>query len=466
MNHTKPQRQAGRISRPQLIAIIAIVLIGLGASAWLLKSAPSAPAGEAAEEGHGHGHDEAKGHDDGEHHDEKKADAGHDEAKGHDDKEHHEKPGAHAEHDTLEGEGGEGKGASSPAGADKHVEGEEEPVQLNAQQIAAGGIKVEAVGPASIRTTMQLSGEIKFNEDRTAHVVPRVAGVVEAVSASLGQQVKKGQVLATISSVLLSEQRSELQAAQKRLTLAQTTHAREKKLFEDKISAQMDYQQAVQALREAEIAVNNASQKLKALGAAPTANDLNRYELRAPFDGIVVEKHIALGESVKDDANVFTLSDLSTVWANINVPAKDLKFVRVGEKVTVSSTSFDDVATGTVTYVGALIGEQTRAASARVVLTNPGLAWRPGLFVNVAVTSGETEAAVTVAAGAVQAMEGRQVVFVEVPGGFEARTVEVGRSDGVRTEIVKGLSAGARYASTNSFVIKAEIGKASAEHSH
>ncbi|MES2088492.1 MAG: efflux RND transporter periplasmic adaptor subunit [Pseudomonadota bacterium] len=412
MNHTKPQRQAGRISRPQLIAIIAIVLIGLGASAWLLKSAPSAPAGEAAEEGHGHGHDEAKGHDDGEHHDEKKADAGHDEAKGHDDKEHHEKPGAHAEHDTLEGEGGEGKGASSPAGADKHVEGEEEPVQLNAQQIAAGGIKVEAVGPASIRTTMQL------------------------------------------------------QAAQKRLTLAQTTHAREKKLFEDKISAQMDYQQAVQALREAEIAVNNASQKLKALGAAPTANDLNRYELRAPFDGIVVEKHIALGESVKEDANVFTLSDLSTVWANINVPAKDLKFVRVGEKVTVSSTSFDDVATGMVTYVGALIGEQTRAASARIVLTNPGLAWRPGLFVNVAVTSGETAAAVTVAAGAVQAMEGRQVVFVEVPGGFEAKTVEVGRSDGVRTEIVKGLSAGARYASTNSFVIKAEIGKASAEHSH
>ena len=92
MNNTKPQRQAGRISRPQLIAIIAIVLIGLGASAWLLKSAPSAPAGEAAEEGHGHGHDEAKGHDDGEHHDEKNADAGHDEAKGHDDKEHHENP--------------------------------------------------------------------------------------------------------------------------------------------------------------------------------------------------------------------------------------------------------------------------------------------------------------------------------------------------------------------------------------
>ena len=86
------------------------------------------------------------------------------------------------------------------------------------------------------------------------------------------------------------------------------------------------------------------------MGAAPTANDLNRYELRAPFDGIVVEKHIALGESVKDDANVFTLSDLSTVWANINVPAKDLKFlyaarsgcqVRPGRRQSIPSRSIE-----------------------------------------------------------------------------------------------------------------------------
>ncbi|MBL3076250.1 biotin/lipoyl-binding protein, partial [Klebsiella pneumoniae] len=85
-------------------------------------------------------------------------------------------------------------------------------------------VEVQAAQPGKILSTVQLSGEIKFNEDRTAHVVPRVGGVVESVSANLGQQVKKGQVLAVISSVLLSEQRSELQAAQKRLTLAQTTY--------------------------------------------------------------------------------------------------------------------------------------------------------------------------------------------------------------------------------------------------
>lgn len=425
MTRFQASRQAGRISQKQLMAIIAIVLVGLGASAWVLMRSSGAPEGEAVEAGHGRGRAEAKEHDD---------------------KAHHEKAGEHASHDRQDGE--------------------EAPVLLNAQQIAAAGITVEAARSGRILSTVALPGEIKFNEDRTAHVVPRVGGVVEAVSADLGQQVKKGQVLAIISSVQLSEQRSELQAAQKRLSLAQTTHDREKKLFEDKISPQMDYLQAVQALREAEIAVNNASQKLKALGAAPSAGALNRYELRAPFDAVVVEKHIALGESVKEDANVFTLSDLSSVWATISVPAKDLNHVRVGEKVTVRSSSFDATATGTVTYVGSLIGEQTRTATARVVLANPGLSWRPGLFVNVDVTSGETEAPVTVVAGAVQSMEGRQVVFIEVPGGFQARPVETGHTDGKRTEIVKGLSAGTRHAASNSFVIKAEVGKASAEHEH
>lgn len=80
---------------------------------------------------------------------------------------------------------------------------------------------------------------------------------------------------------------------------------------------------------------------------------------------------------MKEDAAVFTISDLSQVWAEINVPAKDLPSVRVGEKVTIKATAFDASATGTVAFVGALIGEQTRTAKARVVLDNPKGAWRP-----------------------------------------------------------------------------------------
>jgi cobalt-zinc-cadmium efflux system membrane fusion protein len=122
-------------------------------------------------------------------------------------------------------------------------------------------------------------------------VVPRVAGVVEAVPVALGQQVRRGQVLAVISSPTVSEQRAALQAAQARHQLARSTYEREKTLWEEKISPQQDVLQAENALREAEIAVDNARQKLQAVGAGGTGHgtgNLTRFELRAPFDGTVV----------------------------------------------------------------------------------------------------------------------------------------------------------------------------------
>jgi cobalt-zinc-cadmium efflux system membrane fusion protein len=86
-----------------------------------------------------------------------------------------------------------------------------------------------------------MPGEIKFNEDRTAHVTPRVDGIVEQVVASLGQQVKKGELLAVVASAEISEQRSTLAAAIKLAELAETVYLAEKKLWEDKISARQDY---------------------------------------------------------------------------------------------------------------------------------------------------------------------------------------------------------------------------------
>lgn len=340
-------------------------------------------------------------------------------------------------------------------------------IEMTDAQIKAAGISLEAAGPASIRSSLKLPGEIRFNEDRTAHVVPRAAGVVEQVSASLGQRVKKGQVLAVLSSAGVSEQRSELQAALKREQLARATHEREKKLWQEKISPQQDVLVAETALREAEIAVANARQKLQAIGATGTSGDaLSRFELRAPFDGNIVEKHVALGELVKEDTNIFTVSDLATVWAEVDVSAKDIGQVRVGEKVAVRSGASSETVGGSVAYVGSLLGEQTRTAKARIVLANPHGAWRPGLFVSVELVTAEAPAAVSVASEAVQQIDDKPVVFVKVPGGFLPQPVELGRSDGKRVEVVKGLKAGSQHASSGSFVIKSEAGKASATHAH
>jgi len=367
--------------------------------------------------------------------------------------------------DDGHGHGHAGEAAASGHGpADDHAE--DGLVKLSEAQILAAGIRTAEAGPGVLRPSREFPGEIRFNEDRTAHVVPRLAGIVERVSADLGQRVRKGQVLAVIASPALSDLRSERLAARRRLDLAEETLARERKLWEERISAEQDYLQARTAREEAAIAVRNAEQKLAAVGAAGPARALNQYELRAPFDGTVVEKHMAMGEAVGETAAVFTIADLETVWAEFIVAPQDLAAVRVGEKVSISSSALNETAQGAVSYVGPLLGAQTRTATARVTLANPGMAWRPGLFITVKVLRGEEPVALAVAADAVQTVGERSVVFTAVPGGFKAQPIKTGRRDGLWVEVLEGLAPGTRYARTNTFTLKAELGKASAEHSH
>ena len=339
-------------------------------------------------------------------------------------------------------------------------------VAMSDAQLKQNGVSLLTAGPARIDHTLQMIGEIRLNEDRIAHVVPLLTGVVLASSANAGDRVRKGQLLAVISSQVLADQRSELLAAQKRLALTRTTYAREKMLWEEKISAEQDYLQAKNAMQEAEIAVQNARQKLASLGGAGSGGNLTRYEIRSPIDGVVVEKHLSLGEAVQGDAKIFVIADLSTVWAEMTVAAKDLNAVRIGQTASIKATAFTAETSGKVSYVGALVGEQTRAAKARVVLPNPQGTWRPGIQVNVELVAGTVDVPVAVTATALQKVRGWIVVFGRYGEYLEARPLELGRSDGKFVEVVNGLNAGEVYAAANSFLIKADLEKSGASHDH
>ncbi|MFG0324660.1 efflux RND transporter periplasmic adaptor subunit [Pseudomonas sp. zjy_13] len=371
---------------------------------------------------------------------------------------------AQAPHDDH---GQDSHGHAAEQAAEGHAEeghGEEEgQLHLSIAQIETAGVQLAAAGPRELGTAISFPGEIRFDEDRTAHVVPRVPGVVEAVQAELGQAVRRGQVLAVIASQQISDLRSEQQAAQRRLELARLTFQREQQLWQERISAEQDYLQARQALQEAEIALANARQKVAAVGPAGAGN---RYELRAPFDAVVVEKHLTVGEVVDATSNAFTLSDLSRVWATFAVAPRDLDKVVTGRDVTVSAPDLGAQVQGKVNYVGSLLGEQNRAATVRATLANPNGAWRPGLFVNVAVSVDRFDAAVAVPESALQTWEAQTVVFARTAEGFEARPVKTGRRDAGQVEITSGLAAGTQVAAAGSFVLKSELGKGSAEHSH
>ena len=340
-------------------------------------------------------------------------------------------------------------------------------VTMTDAQLKSNGVQIATAGPARIKTALQLMGEIRLNEDRTVHIVPRLSGVVESVSASAGDTVRKGQVIAVVSSQTLADQRSQLLAARKRVALARTTFDREKTLWEEKITAEQDYLQARQALQEAQIAEQSAQQKLASLGTAvPTSGNLTRYEIRSPIDGVVTEKNIAIGEVLKEDADIFVVADLSTVWVDVTVYAKDLNAVRTGQEATVTATAFNAEATGAISYVGSVVGDQTRTAKARLVLPNPKGLWRPGLPVNVNLVADEVEVPVAVAADAVQTLRDWTVVFGRYGDQFEARPITPGRSDGKTVEILNGINPGEQYAASNSYLIKADIGKAGASHDH
>lgn len=353
------------------------------------------------------------------------------------------------------------------AHAEAPEEEEEEGVLvLNEQQIQAAGIQLAKAQPRQISTLLSLPGEVRFDEDRTSHIVPRAAGVVESVKVNLGQKVKQGELLAVIASQQISDQRSELAASQRRVELARTTFQRERQLWQDKISAEQDYLLARQALQEAEIALNNARQKMNALSGSAVLVGGNRYELRAPFAGVVVEKHLGVGEVVSETSAAFTLSDLSQVWVTFGVFPKDLNKVQVGRPVKVSSAEMGTDVMGTVAYVGNLLGEQTRTATVRVSVANPDDSWRPGLFVAVQVATDSYPAAVTVPVDAIQTVEDKPSLFVRTAEGFVTRHVELGVSENGFVEVRQGLEAGAEVATVGSFVLKSELGKASAEHAH
>ncbi len=349
-------------------------------------------------------------------------------------------------------------------------------VTLTPAQIAENGITIAEAGPGAITRQLELSGEIALNADRVAHVVPRIAGVVREVFKNIGDDVKSGELMAVLDSRELAALKAAYLAALERETLARSTFEREKGLWEKKISAEQDYLAAKQGLAEASITTRSAEQQLLALGLSEDyvkgINSRERsaythYEIRAPFDGAVIEKHIALGESLKDDAPCFVIADLKTVWVDLNVHQKDLDAVAKGTPVRIGSR--DDGKAGVdavIAYVGPVMGEQTRTAVARIVLPNEDGRWRPGQFVTASVLTDRQPVAVMVPKAAVQTIDGDTCVFVQTGEGFVAAPVTLCQTDALNAEVADGLAAGQKYVAEGAFVLKAAMAKGELGHEH
>lgn len=348
-------------------------------------------------------------------------------------------------------------------------------VELGPDQVKSAGIGVNTVGPRTMITTLELPGEIKVDETRLAHVVPRLRGVVTGVYKKEGDRVRRGELMAVVNSRELADATSSYVSAVRQVEFARVKLAREESLWRKKISAENDYLEARRAFEEADQRRQLAGQMLVVLGvpsgslrrlASPSAQSLSRFEIRSPLDGEVLERNITVGETVSEEEAIFTVADMSSVWIDVTVYAKDIGSVREGQPATVRSSDLGSSVSGRVSYIGPLVGQDTRAATARIVLPNAGAQWRPGLFVAVHLVLQSTTIPLAVPTEAIQTFRDWKVVFIRSGNWFEARPVELGRSDGEWVEVLSGLSPGEQYAAVNSFAVKAEIGKLGASHDH
>ena len=319
----------------------------------------------------------------------------------------------------------------------------------------------------------------------------------------LAQQPDAG-VIGEFEGLDIGEYRRDLLGGYAALLAARATADRLQNLYQQEITSQADYlearsgveqasaayasardtiayanartlQERQRALDTATLSRRAAGRKLLALGLSdegvasiPEQGDeeLAMAQLTAPLTGTVTHRDLARGEVVGIETDAFVVADLSNVWVMLSVYPRDLAAVQAGQRVTLTSPGLDPVE-ATLEYVSPTLDEETRTASARVVLENTDGRWRPGLFVTGTVNTGTGAdgEGVLVPRSALQEIEGRTAVFVlDADGpdsrGFKPRFVEVGQTGGDTVRILRGLAPGERYVATNAFTLKAEMGKA------
>ena len=281
----------------------------------------------------------------------------------------------------------------------------EQPLTLSAAERETAGIETAELRGQSFVDQVVLTATIRANQDRIAHVAPRVSARITEVKARLGDLVKKGQALALLDSIELGEAHSAYQQAQSQFSLATSDFERAQKLKAEEIIPEKDYLRARSEYEKAKASLRAADDKLRLLDVEHRDAEKGTgsvFPLRSPFAGTVIEKDAVLGELARPDKNIFTVADLSTLWIEADLFEKDLHRVRVGAPASVTVSAYpDEVFKGHLTYISSTVDKDTRAVQARVEVPNTGGRLKPEMFATASIDTASTTQALTLPLAAV-----------------------------------------------------------------
>lgn len=339
-----------------------------------------------------------------------------------------------------------------------------------------GLVQTQTVALTKVFTVLPTTGEVALNDNAAVHISPRIAGLIESVSADIGARVKAGDTLLTLVSVELGRALADYERNRTLSDLSEKTFTRETKLREQKVSSEQDMIEAQMTFERHRTDLKASEQTLRVLGL--TEDDLagmrepshgrgaGRLPVRAPIAGTIIEKHAVAGEMAEPGKDLMLLADLTTVWVWANAHSRDLARLLAAEKrgsvaVEITVAAFPDRQfKGALDYVGATMNEQTRTVKVRATVKNPDLELRPGMFCEAAISLGNGRAEEVLAAprAAVFSDEGQSFVFKHWKDDFFVRQdVRKGREFFGMVEIIEGLQAGETVVTDGAFLLKSDI---------
>ena len=359
-------------------------------------------------------------------------------------------------------------------------------VEVDASAQANAKVEVAVVESRTLPTVIEVTGAVAPEESRVAHIRPLARGLIEDVSVSLGSRVEAGQALITFDNIELGEligtylsEKAALQQTDSDLNVKRQTLERAQELIKLEAIAQQTLE-----LRRAEMLNAEAGVVSQRARVAKVEEQIHRFGLtdsdlaklttaegrnvhrtashsviRAPFAGVITSYDVAKGEVVQPDHELFTLTNLTTVWVQADVYEKDLGQIQRDSDVVVKVEAYPGrTFEGRLTFIADLIDPKTRTAKVRCVVANADGALKLDMFARVAIPTKDQRDALVVPQVAVQQVDNQPVVFVRrTATQFERRDVRLGTSAGELVEILDGLKVGETVVASGSFYFKTAL---------
>lgn len=308
------------------------------------------------------------------------------------------------------------------------------PVKIEGDALGGVALETAAAARRELTRAIRTFGVITFDETRTSHVHPRVRGTLEGVNANFaGKEVRKGEPLAELYSPNVYAAELELVAI----------------LRQGLGPGSPFVQSAKRRLQLWDVSPAEINHVLKARQPSRT------FTLLAPRDGTVIARQAITGMYVEPTTELFVVSDLSVVWALVDLYEADVAVVEPGQELRLEIEGVPEPRAGRLAFLPPVIDETTRTLKARIVLDNKDGALRPGAFVRAQLEA-PLGTRLSVPQQAVIRTGTRNLVFVVREGHVEPREVTLGAEAGELIEVLTGLREGEQVATQAQFLLDSE----------